>query len=413
MRQSLNEPNRAAALASAIMTLCLVIGALIGRLVLPLHNAAQKGSVFDHLLSWDGRIYYDVARHGYVWNPAYADIPGHYQSIAFFPLQAMIDRVLVMLAGGGAAGGVVLVACGFGIVSVFSFARLAFDLLDPPAAARATLLFALWPAASFYAMGYPTGLISICIIEALSAHLGGRYWRSAVWAGLGTAAAPTIVFVIAALGIDRGLKALRETLSLRRLLDLIGWGLLSISGLLGFMLYQLIRFGDPRAYMKAQAAWGTAPPFTARLLRLFDWHWYVQQPHAGMVQISRGLAMWHSASHASALWQIQSGIQRLTNISAMILVVAGLLVATFHLRKGSRVVARAGWFVLAGYLWFIFTTNQNMLDVPRLLFPAVALFLGLGAALNRSRLSGPVVIGLFGTAVVMETAFAAAGYWVV
>lgn len=390
-----------------------ILGVGIGRAFLPLPHSKPGTGLADQLLSWDGRIYFDIMRRGYGWDPAQGIMLHHYQSIALFPLQPLIDRVLAFLAGGPAAWPILAVSFGFGVASIFAFNSLARRLLAPRAAAWATSLFAFWPASCFYIMGYPTGVISLCIVSALDAHLQRRYWRSALWCGIGTAAAPTVVFVVTALGIDRAITVLRNGPTFRRMTELAAWGVLCISGLLGFMLYQQLRFHDPLAFNQAQAAWGTAPPLPARLFRLVDWHWYVQQPHAGLAEIRHGLSLWHAGSRVRGMEAIEAGIQRWLNTTAMIAVVIGLVLAAVHLRGRAWVVPLAGFIVLAGYAWFIFTTNQNMLTVPRLLFPAVAFFFGLGLGLDRlPRVAGFAVLALFALATMMETAFTAAGYWV-
>jgi hypothetical protein len=86
-------------------------------------------------------------------------------------------------------------------------------------------------------MGYPTGLISICIIAALSDHLAGRDWRAAAWLGLGSGIAPTVVFVGFAIGVVHLLRWEHGRAKRARLLPLLAWGVLALWGPLGFMLY--------------------------------------------------------------------------------------------------------------------------------------------------------------------------------
>lgn len=399
-----------AALPASLVLVALQVAAMVaGRAWLPKPPGGHPTSLASRLLLWDGYHYFQIATGGYSWNPAAA---GQRQLIAFFPLQALIDR-LFLPAGEMAPVLILLATLGFGIAAIFAFEGLARRLLPARATTPAVLCFAFWPASSFQMMGYPTGLISLCVLVALTCHLDGRFRRSAIWLGAGTAAAPTVIFVGAALGSWHGLAWLRAGLGPRRLLALALWSLIALSGVLGFMLYQRIMFHDPLAFVKAQTAWGAAPAPLARLGRLADLQWYLQQPRAALAEIHRGRAL----LAAGAPWQgahwIEMGAQRFVNVSAFVVVLVGLVAASMTLRGGARVVVWAGWTVLLGYLWFIVSTDQNMLEAPRLLSPAVAAFAGWGMLLARApRWLAGAAIGLLVAVSVAEMAAAAAGYWV-
>ncbi len=349
-------------------------------------------------------------QQGYGWIPADAR---HAQNIAFFPAQALLNWVGALFAGRTSPLPPLFFSFLFGAASIFAFHALACGLLPPRAAVFATALFAFWPATSFFIMGYPTGLISLCIISALGAHVRRQYWRSALWCGLGTAAAPTVVFMAAALYLERGVALLRQGITLQRALNLAAWALLCVSGLLAFMLYQQWRFHDPLAFSQAQVAWGTAPPFARRLHRLVDWRWYTQQANIGRHEIALGLALWQNGQALPGMTAIEFGTQRWINSLSLIAAFIGLATASVWLWRRAFIVPLAGWFVLAGYAWFIFSTDQNMLDVPRLLYPATALFLGLGGLAARLPFFGYALLGFSLLAAGLEAAFAAGGYWVV
>lgn len=405
------EESRVALPVCAALIVIQCIGVALGRLVLPPTNGTG-GTIASHLLSWDANYYLGIARIGYTWDPALA--AHHYQNVAFFPLQAIIDRCAILLAGSSAKPVILVFTLMAGLASIIAFERLANMLLQPRQAALATICFGLWPASSFYLMGYPTGLISLFIILALQDHLAGRFWRSALWLGLGTAAAPTVVFVGAALGVHHLIRWLQAGAPPFGTFRLAGWALLALAGLLGFMLYQWIALGDPFAFTQAQIAWGTAPPPLARLLALLDLRRYLQQPHAGLVELHRatGELRHHVSGQAGFLFAM--GLQRFVNFVALVTAFVALVAATVALRGPRAIAAWAGWTVFFGYLWFIVSTAQNVLDAPRLLFPAVALFAGLGVLLARMPVAARwAVIAVLGAVSLGEMAAAAAGYWVV
>ena len=384
----------------------------ISRLVLPLDKSAPPLGVTAQLLSWDGRWYNAIASSGYSWNPvAYAS---QQQSIAFFPAQPLIDRAAIALGGSAAVPLIIILSLLFGLASIVVFERLARAVLSPHAVPAAVACYALWPASSFYLMGYPTGLISLCIIAALADHIDGRVWRSAGWLGLGTAVNPTVVFVGMALGLAHALAWVQSGARLGGLLRLVLWGLLALFGLLGFMFYQFLAFHDAFAFIDAQAGWGAAPSLQDRMLNLIDLKRYLQQSHAGVNEIGQGSALLHEGQMRAGAALIAMGIQRLINFVAFLVVFIGLIGATFALRGRARVIAAAGWIVFIGYLWTIFTTGQNLLCVPRLLFPAIAVFLGLGALIAKLPTTARVsLVGGLALLSFVEAAFAAVGFWVV
>lgn len=406
---------RVASAASALMMGCLVLGVVLGKALLPLRNSAEPGGVFNHLLAWDGRIYFSVMRNGYSWDPVHGMLPHHYQSIEFFPLAPILDWIVQSPFPAGYHAPVIVLSLALGIASVFAFARLAAEVEPGEGALWATILFATWPASAFYIMGYPTGLISVLIVLALSDHIKQKYWRSALWCGIATALAPTIVFIVTALGIDRARRWVTAGGRFDAIPGLVGWGVLCIAGILGFMSYQWVHFGDPFAFSKAAEAWGSAPPLAGRLHRLVDVHWYLQQWGAARREIARGLLAFHHGGGAvAAMSSIEEGVQRRINLIAMVFAVTGLTAATLRLRGHASIVSLSGWIVLAGYAWFIFSTDQNMLAVPRLMLPAMGIFLGLGWLVSRlGRVAAAIVCVLFCLVTVSEAAFAVGGYWLV
>ncbi|GAN80293.1 hypothetical protein SAMN02746095_01640 [Acidocella aminolytica 101 = DSM 11237] len=319
-------------------------------------------------------------RRGYEWAPANLK---QTQNIAFFPAQALLNWLGSLFTKPNNPLPALLMSLSFGAASIFAFHALASRVLATRDAGFAAALFAFWPASSFFIMGYPTGLISLCIIGALGAHVRGQYWRSALWCGLGSAAAPTVMFVVAASYLDRGITLLRQGITARRSLHLALWVLLCASGLLSFMIYQRIRFHDALAFNAAQSAWGKAPGLSQRLHRFEDWHWYIQQAQSERQEIAHGLALWRQDHLLPGMTGIEAGVQRWVSSLSMTLVTVGLAAASFGLWRRAAILPFAGWCVFVGYMWFIFTTSQHLLCVPRLLSPAIALFLGFGLLAGR------------------------------
>jgi hypothetical protein len=401
--------------ASFPTAVCLALvqafGAFMGRRTLPPGIGSHPGDIFSQLLSWDGGWYYNIAMDGYSWHPALSQT--QYQNVAFFPLQAIIDQTLIFLAGQTAVHLILFVSFSAGIVSIFCFEQFARALVGN-AAAMATVLYGFWPASSFYLMGYPTGMISICIISALHAHIENRVWVAALWLGIGSAAAPTVVFVATAFGLDHTARWVKGGRGARPLFFIAGWGAVALSGLLAFMIYQTVAFHDSFAFVEAQDAWGKAPGVLGRIRNLLSYHHYLQQPNTALQEIKKGRALIHAGNLKAGMVYLEFGAQRILNSVTFVMALIGLLVASRTLRGTQSVVSRAGWAVFAGYLWFIVATDQNLLSSPRLLWPAIALFLGLGRVVcDLPFLARVLIVVMFAVASCVEIGFVAVGAWVV
>ncbi len=408
------------ALAAAIMLALWLTGIIAGHLLLPngqyylpLGKFHYDATWLGQMLSWDGIWYLDVARHGYEWHPSWGTLPGRYQSIDFYPLYPAIERVILFIAHSHADAVILLPGIVFGVASVFAFHRLALSLLTPVAAARATALYAVWPATVYFAMGYPTGLINLCAIASLGAYAERRFWRAAFWAGLGTAAAPTIVFLAAGLCLDQGIGWLRGSRAVRDIPRLIGFGLLSVSGLLVFIAYQVISFHDPFASIKAQDAWGAPPPFAMRLARFIDPRWYFTPISQAAHDVRRIFSLWRSGGRGAAwLWShFNEAEQSLLNGISLLAGCLGLLSAFRFVKP--LALPLAGLIGMIGYLWFIATTDQNITAAPRLIFPALMIFAGLGILAMRSRTVFTGLFCIFSILTICNAAFAAKGYFLV
>jgi hypothetical protein len=399
---------------SLVMVGLLVIGGALGLAFVPSGPWRHGGGIFNQLLSWDGNWYAQIAHQGYSWDAAVGELPAHYQSTDFYPLYPLIDHVVMMITGNTTPVVIVLLGVALGIGSIFAFHRLALRLVAPEAARRATAIYGVWPAAIYFAMGYPTGLINLCVIASLAAYVERRFWRAAFWCGLGTAAAPTVVFVAVALCLDQGIAWLRGNRAISAVPRLIGFGLLTVGGLIGFMIFQFIEFHDPFTFIKAQEAWGVSPPFMLRLHRFFSLSWYAELPVAAVQYYQHVYHIWTTTNRpfASFMAHIQWHEQGLMSSFIFLVGIAGMITALLRIKP--LAVPLAALAVFLGYTWFITTTGQNLEATPRLLFPASALFMGLGVLFTPKRrwIFYPLlaVLVIF---TLLNNAFAVTGYWLI
>lgn len=366
------------------------------------------GTAIDvRMLTWDGFWYQGIAQHGYSWNPASGETLGQHQNVAFFPLYALVDWAAMKLAGSARPIVDILPGLGFGLCANAAFYRLAQKFTPRPG--FATACFAFWPASCFNAMAYPTGLINLCVIMTLLNHTQNRTWRAAFWCGIGTAAAPTNVFVAAAIGLDATRDWWRSGRNLKTLPRLIAFGLLSLSGLLIFMAYQAVQFGDPLAFVAAQNGFTHSVPVLQHVLLVFDPLWYEIPPQFAWTTIQN--AIHHRLLTTPAGREVACAAFQLV-LDLLVLSVWISLLAIAWRRHHLGTIALAGWFVTLGYIWFMATTDKGLVNGIRMLYPAIGAFLVLGRLHIRPAL-GAALLTLLSTLAVVETALVAAGYTVI
>ncbi len=359
--------------------------------------ARDQAHFLDRFFPFDALWYEQIAADGYRWDPAQ---PALKQDVAFFPLWPLVLRAV-----SGARWAAVALAALFGFGSVCAFAALARRVLAGPEAAWATWLFALYPGASFLLLGYPTGLMNLLVILALLAVLDRRFWLGALWAGIGTASGPlglgTALAVWGCAARAEGGVLTRRPLA-PAMVRLGGLGLLSMSGLCGFLLWQAVTFGDPLAFVKAQAAWATPVGWLTRASRAFG-------QVAIVPDFGWGLAYVAHALHARTLVGLQAGLE--TGVHHMALGLA-LLMLVVCARRVPLPVLLQGIFTLALFVVFHSAVRPGNSAV-RLTYCALTTFLGLGVVLRHFPGFRGLLYFVFGMMLFSAAFLSAAGYHVV
>jgi hypothetical protein len=390
----------------AVWLAVLAVGIVAGRFI-PQGPYLHGHGIDGQMLTWDGLWYLDIAQHGYSWDPKIGTKLGHYQNVAFFPGYPILEWLLLRLTGISAAWLMILPGIIGQCLAIFAFRRLAHDIMQPAKAIVATWLFCLWPASCFMAMGYPTGLINLCAIQAFFHYRAGRPTAAALWCGIGTGFAPTMVFIAAALCLD---FARQNTRIIRDPLAVFRFGVLTISGLLGFMLYLAVKLHDPLVFTKAQDAFNVTPPFFLHMETMVDVKWYVLV----IIHFVKEMALTlhhHETASPAGRERVEAAFQLVVNFAAVIVTITGLIAAAVKLPP--KWLSASGLSVLIGDLWFIATTDHNLIDGTRLLYPATGLFLGLAALIGQNRPVSIAIIAIFAGLSVLETALIAAGYAII
>jgi hypothetical protein len=218
----------------------------------PITAQVNEPGFLSYWAHWDGAWYSEIATEGY-----------SSMSTTFFPIFPMLLRLGTAVGGGPALWGVIisLIATLFALYFLYGIAE---KLYSVKAARIAVLTLAFFPTALF---------LNAVYTEALYLALTtGSFWaayvrRDLLLAGLlGAVAAATRNFGVL-LVIPLGYEWMRNRQE-------FGWrGLLQLgivpTGLLGYMVFLWVRFGDPLSFFTAQATfWAREPTSPATALEM-------------------------------------------------------------------------------------------------------------------------------------------------
>ncbi len=392
------------ALMVLIYLIVFLIGAVIGLIWFPPGLQGKPHDVAGALVKWDAAWYLAIAEFGYRWLPNHTTLQWN---VAFFPLFPLIEVGIERLLGVWMP--LVYVALSFvlGVASIFAFHRLARDMLPETSARIATAGFALYPGAVFILDAYPVSLMNLLCILTLLALRRNKKWSAAVMMGVASAAGPLalVAAVVVPLhvidarlgeqvrGAWRRLSAWLNTGSMAILT-----GLVSISGFIGFVLYQWWRFGTPTAFVSAQQGWGTAS-LALRLVRAATF--FPLTAYSGFSGVGAG------GTHPGVQFELY--IQSVEGAVAM--AVCFMLLAS-QIRLTRWPVTVAGFAVLLAYYWGAGTVYGPM-QAWRNLYVVIPMFLGIGVIANHTRWGALALVGFFTLLLGSQVALSVAGYTVI
>lgn len=215
--------------------------------------------------NWDGQWYGAIATAGYTYSTT------EYSSATFFPLYPLLGRTVAAVTGWPIPLALFAVANGCWLAALWVLDR---DLAARPgfgadAAPGYTLLaLACAPTAIFFRVAYSESLFLLLVVLFLHGLRSG--WPAVVVAvvvGLATATRPVGVALIPPLAWYAWEAGGSWVGKVARVAAAVAVGLLGIGGYATFLAG---RFGDPLAFVHAQAAWDLRPPTTwpAKVLAL-------------------------------------------------------------------------------------------------------------------------------------------------
>jgi hypothetical protein len=207
-------------------------------------------------LVWDAAWLNDIASHGY----SLTRTSGSKANVVFFPLYPILVRIF------HEATGISFVSAGLLIshVSTVVFVVVACHLLKrflPARPVAGIVGILLFPTAFFLVVFYTEALFLALVVIALDRAASGRWMTASIAGALASATRPVGVLLVVALwviGSEDGDRSVRRW-----------WLAIVPAGLISYLAYLWLRFGDPFVWVARQQSWdrevGAASP--VRFLR--------------------------------------------------------------------------------------------------------------------------------------------------
>jgi hypothetical protein len=276
----------------------VVLGVVAGFELLKPGRAIPYGgdSLLLRFAAWDGGQFMSIMDQGYQYDPA------RMSNSVLFPGYPLLGRMVQWITGFSAAASLLVVSHFCALSALIVYHRLIqFRFGNDRVADICVATLAAIPTTFFWRMAYsesPFVLLQVLFLYGIQ-----RKWsceKLAIVVGLASSLRLVGIAMLVPLVME---FAVRRTASGNRL-DVATFGRLSfcvmlgVSGLLGFMLFQWIRFGDPFVFVRGQAAFCLRQPVSGVE------HWYrlvTLEPVWG-TYLSSSDGFWHRHSPAPGPW---------------------------------------------------------------------------------------------------------------
>jgi hypothetical protein len=212
----------------------------------------KQGHFTDPFFQWDSYFYLSIARSGYWY------VAGEPSNVHFFPLYPLLVRLAGSLTGEFVVTGFILANLFLFGAMVFLYQLVRIDGGGAAAAERATLYLAVFPTGFFLSLFYPESLYLMLSLAAIYYARIRCWWGASLCGGLLAITKTPGVFIFVPiameyLGVER--DRFWPWRWNRPRWSIVWLGLIPL-GLLAYMCFLFLQFGDFFAFSKATATWG-------------------------------------------------------------------------------------------------------------------------------------------------------------
>jgi hypothetical protein len=379
-------------LCSLVVVAGLAVG---GGLLAAWPDAPPRVHLIDYVANADARHYRQIAEHGYSYEP------GTRSMVAFWPLYPLLASGLGRLPAIEYEWSLVVVSNLALLAAFIMLARYAvvrFPELPADYSDYCLLALGLFPLGFFLRAPLSESVFLALSVGAMSLIAKGRpWWMCAAVVGLATAARPVGVALLAPLAID----IWRRTSRAQRWIALPAGLAIGCWGLLAYMPYLHVQFGNAFAFADAQMQWRIRDPVPwgehlfalARLEPI----WTVFDPASP--------AFWGNPRWPVPFWCNLNLLNPFVFVAAIVLLTIGKCRSWLNWEETALV---------AGLLFIPYVTrsfDMGMISMGRFVSVAFPLYLVLGHIMVR--IPGPlaaIVLALSAVWLAIFSAQFAAGY---
>lgn len=204
---------------------------------------------YHRLARWDSGWYARIADDGY----QYSSAPHAANSINFFPLYPLVSAGVKAALGVDTYIALLLVANVSAVAAILLLAKFARDEIGDEAGLLTVAFFCFCPATLFMSAAYSESLCLVFVLLSLILMTRARFAGSALMSGLATAARPLSIALAPAILWEMWRTG--DAPLVRRLPRMAIYAVIAVSGLLAYMTYLWIAFGQPLGFVESQDVW--------------------------------------------------------------------------------------------------------------------------------------------------------------
>jgi Gpi18-like mannosyltransferase len=238
--------------------LILVVGYLSNLVFIGEIKLLNYQSVLDLFFRWDSYWYIEIVEYGYSY------FPGELSSVAFFPLYPLFVKIFSFLFGNPKLVGFIISNAALFLACFYLYKLTNLEFRNKSIAMKAVFFMLIAPVSFFFSIIYTEGLFLFLAISCFY-YMRKKQWLTASILGFFLSLTRSVGFIIffpmlmEYLDLDFYNFKIRKEKIKKDILYL----LLVPAGLLSYMAYLYVKFGNPFVFYTVQATGSWLRKFTS------------------------------------------------------------------------------------------------------------------------------------------------------